>query len=1189
MTELTTEFEIPDNETNILYEADGRVKAATLAKLVSKLTSPRGVEMAYCHDFLLTYRSFTTPTELLDKLILRYRNANAPSEAQNKLVIWLRVFNVIKLWIERYWEDFQTDCPLLSDRTSAFLDEVISTADANNRKVASSVKEMLERKLAMPKESPARDLRSTTRDVAKDPKELPGAVALSLFEQSSTEEIAKQLTSIDWSIWKCVQPWEFLGLAWTKKDKEIRAKNVLAVSERFNYVSGWVATCICTTEKLRDRIKVTAKFIEVASRLKQMNNFNGVMEIVSGLNRGPVFRLKQTFDGIAQKDKNILRTLEELKKLCDRNPGNYATLRAAIKSADPPCIPFLGMYQTDLTFIEEGNQDFVTDFKLINFAKRRLISETIKALKTYQQKAYGFQEIPNIVSKLVGEKILSEDELYEASVWLEPRPNTERGERPACLGGKKKAAEITEPKFDLEFVKEWQPYYVKDSTSNLIMDTENHSIISGSIHKIIERLTHHSSPDSVSLQPFLAIFRILFTPHELLDMVIIRYGKMPDPKDKSEASMEKFLTEMKMPIYLRVFNLLKQWVQYHWHDFADDQSLMHKLQEFIDNQLTSDNPTMSRCVKSLQTIIDKRKEENPEPLPLFPQGTDVFSAYNDGTTICDFDPIDFAKQLTLSSWNVFINVRPVDLLSSQNQLKDTVKQFQQHCSQLEKWVNRELFLAQQRKHELESVHRIISILRQCKTDQNWQGVKSLVEGLARALPNIRSSFSQLSPADRTFFLETQEIFQSYNKKHLIAHQQNDLLAPCVPIVSLFLEDIFALSTNPTEILTSPGSDPTTGLIHLSKVREQAEIVIRFVKTQSRGYGFEVDTATQIYIAMRLQEVSEKDFSLANDGDHATEIPDSSFPIPEKILHRQTSDVGLLPPQREPPPRPKPLNSEITKKQPTTTPSKSNTNRNSNNDSGKGNGNGNEIGSPLTSRTPVSNSGPSVGSLSDIRDVIVDLSLNDSDFKAAVATIVRDTIQEEMTKFRYELKELLHEILVNPEYFSNSTNTQNPKLDSQNSTKSFKTNTTITNSTTNISTNTSTAPTPLVRVNTNGVSSPVAEENLTEDPRYRAVINSAFPTCTLRKWEFHNESGAVPGLPASILSIDMIIRGENTFLLGVRRRIGVDEVKLIVRLGKLYHTQNPNTPLCCVVVTEEITPEAADIADKCKIKLLKVSA
>jgi len=39
---------------------------------------------------------------------------------------------------------------------------------------------------------------------------------------------------------------------------------VLLLIDRFNYVSGWVATTICLTEKLQDRARVVRKFIEIA-------------------------------------------------------------------------------------------------------------------------------------------------------------------------------------------------------------------------------------------------------------------------------------------------------------------------------------------------------------------------------------------------------------------------------------------------------------------------------------------------------------------------------------------------------------------------------------------------------------------------------------------------------------------------------------------------------------------------------------------------------------------------------------------------------------------------------------------------------------------------------------------------------------------------------------------------------------
>jgi hypothetical protein len=102
------------------------------------------------------------------------------------------------------------------------------------------------------------------------------------------EEIARQLTCIEFSIFSLIKPTEFLNQAWNKPSLQHRSPNVLKMIDRFNNVSmvrdfikvsvqiltfllQWVASMILKIENLKTRARMFAKAINIAMVRRLVN------------------------------------------------------------------------------------------------------------------------------------------------------------------------------------------------------------------------------------------------------------------------------------------------------------------------------------------------------------------------------------------------------------------------------------------------------------------------------------------------------------------------------------------------------------------------------------------------------------------------------------------------------------------------------------------------------------------------------------------------------------------------------------------------------------------------------------------------------------------------------------------------------------------------------------------------------
>jgi len=132
-----------------------------------------------------------------------------------------------------------------------------------------------------------------------------------------------------------------------------------------------------------------------------------------------IHRLQRTWKLLGKRELQILDELKELMTY-RRNFGDY---RAAVRAAKPPCVPFLGLYLTDLTFIEDGNKDLLTNSEFINFDKRMKCAKVIMEIKHFQQHPYPFQAVSQIIDYLtnIGQFEKDEEEFYEISQHVEKK------------------------------------------------------------------------------------------------------------------------------------------------------------------------------------------------------------------------------------------------------------------------------------------------------------------------------------------------------------------------------------------------------------------------------------------------------------------------------------------------------------------------------------------------------------------------------------------------------------------------------------------------------------------------------------------------------------------------------------------------------------------------------------------------
>ncbi|KAI9226183.1 MAG: ras guanine nucleotide exchange factor domain-containing protein, partial [Piptocephalis tieghemiana] len=440
----------------LFFNMDNQLIGGTWDALVERLTPHDStVDLDYVAVFLLSFRQFGSPEKLLQSLMDRF-NIKAPEflESQEDRDVWerrkrvpirLRVLNALRMWIEVYFHD-QADPVILESMQTFAISQVEGSSGAAMAGMHTAASSTLSpNSLFLPKPisltTPSSSSSGSSGSMIT-PSSTPSLSASALNALRARNlvtvtdvdalEVARQLTLLDARYYCRIGPYELIGQEFSRKDSRI-AVHVRAMSQLSTRLTTWVSESILYEHDAKKRAHLVRYFLKVAERLSQIPNFQSLYAILSALNSSPITRLRKTWDLVPSKSK---QTLTSLRRLTDHT-RNYAEYRARLRSSTPPCLPFLGLFLTDLVFIADGNPD-TRPILLINFDKYVKAVRVVQEVQKYQV-PHRYQALPELQEYLCERMESSKSggdpqELYRISQAMEPRQGTGGRAPSASLG-----------------------------------------------------------------------------------------------------------------------------------------------------------------------------------------------------------------------------------------------------------------------------------------------------------------------------------------------------------------------------------------------------------------------------------------------------------------------------------------------------------------------------------------------------------------------------------------------------------------------------------------------------------------------------------------------------------------------------------------------------------------------------------
>eukprot|EP01104_Vermistella_antarctica_P015048 TRINITY_DN4860_c0_g1_i2.p1 TRINITY_DN4860_c0_g1~~TRINITY_DN4860_c0_g1_i2.p1 ORF type:complete len:1810 (-),score=454.74 TRINITY_DN4860_c0_g1_i2:90-5519(-) len=181
------------------------------------------------------------------------------------------------------------------------------------------------------------------------------------------------------------------------KTKVERKEGLSTYKTSFNRVRNLLVKVVVKHSDRRARAASIRDVVSIAVRFRELNNFNGVMVVLSALHMPAVTELRLTWVTYTKMFPDNQAQFERLTSLM--NPSkNYAKYRKVLEHCDRPFIPYLGITLRDLSFVEMTSATKAKN-DTINYDKARAMMAIVKGV--WQWRKYELNSLAQVDSEML--------------------------------------------------------------------------------------------------------------------------------------------------------------------------------------------------------------------------------------------------------------------------------------------------------------------------------------------------------------------------------------------------------------------------------------------------------------------------------------------------------------------------------------------------------------------------------------------------------------------------------------------------------------------------------------------------------------------------------------------------------------------------------------------------------------------